>query len=153
ARGSARYSKTTKIQGDQQRIAVDPIEPNVGSVGRPVRAHAIHMRVCDAMKHSVLQLIAKLCLPPAFRRSVINQPLRRAPKSHSPGAFLRTSAHPAFIPTAIKNRLKLSSLPNVKHADALRRIKLVAADGIKIHPQHLYVDFQLTRSLNAIGMK
>ena len=59
---AARYRESLEIQRNQQCIAINSVETNVGGVRYPLRACAIHTRIPNTVQNALLQAIPQRAL-------------------------------------------------------------------------------------------
>src|SRR5258706_9649774 len=83
--GSARHGKTAQIQSDEKRLAVDSVEPNIRSVGRPRRAGTVDVRARDAIENRLLEPITQRLQPSPLGDALIHDPLSGAPQCDCAG--------------------------------------------------------------------
>ncbi len=111
ARRAARHRESLEIERDQQRLAVDSVEADIRSVGRPRRARAVDVRVRQRDRESPAPADrAKLVRRAASAAPCIDNPLApRVPAPprprHSPSpraarahADRRTASARSFVP-------------------------------------------------------
>src|ERR1035438_5200363 len=124
---ASRDRNTFEIQGNHHRLAVDVVEVNLRSIGHARRTIAVHPGFLYLREDSLLQPVAHcshLVVVAAVQRFL--RQLCSLTQTDNSGDILRAGAARALVPATVKERLKASSLPDIKRSHALRRMNLMA---------------------------
>src|SRR5579872_7145431 len=149
---AARYRESAQIESDQQRLAVDAVESDVGRVGSARSAGPVDVRTGDAIQDSVFQAIAQCFQTRPLGSAVIDDPLCSTAQADRAGDIFSTRTPVALMMAAMHHRGERSSLADVQRADPLGRIKFVTGDGIHVDAQGRDVDWNFSGGLHAIRM-
>src|SRR5258706_10892776 len=98
---AARYRESLEIQRDQQRVTVDSVKTNVGSVRDARCTRPVHVRIRDAAGDVLLQAIAQVCDATPFGVAMFRYPSHRAAQSHGACDVFRTAAPLALMTSAV----------------------------------------------------
>ena len=151
--GTRAATNAALIEQHQHRLALDSGESDARGVRQTVDAVSIDDRTGNRGKDSVLKCIAHCANRRRLMLDVLRGDLAGFSESHDVCDIFRSGATSVFLTATRDEWCVLEPPACVEHADALRRMKLVAAEGEKTHRHvcEFYGDF--SDRLHSVGVE
>ena|SRR5438067_6579082 len=146
--------KPLQVERDHHGLAFNVIKIDIAGVGNARRLTAVHPSGMNLIEQHRLEAIAQASEP-------IDAALTKASHSNLSGTteadnarqVLCTCTPLSFMIAAKKERLNQGPAPNVQGPSSLRTMKLVSRNGKQITADLVYINRNLARGLDCVGVK
>ena len=159
AGGAAGDGESLEVEGDDERLAVEAVEPEIGGVGGTrgadvVSAGSVDSDLRDSCEEAGFEAVAESGQPGegAVGERAHGQ-LGGLAEGYDGGDVFGTGAAAALVSATDEEGLERGSATDVERADALGRVHLVAADGEQLAADAGDIDGELSGGLNGVNVE
>ena len=145
-------SGTPMLEVEQDGLALQTREADVGVAGQTMLKAAVQTGLGDVLQDAVDDVVTQLLLVGHALFQMLGRHLEGLAHASDAGDVLSTGAVACFLAAAVDEVLGPDTLAAVQSAHALGAVELVSAHGQHIHAQLLDVHGNGTHSLNRIGV-